>query len=189
MGEADGATRIDEYLAALEPAPRATLERVRATLAKVLPHAEECIKYGMPAVALDGKGVAGYAAFAGHCSYFPMSGSVLDEAGDVVDGYTISKGGLQFPVGGRLPVGLVRRLVRLRLDEIADVRNGRRTEYYDDGRVKASGQMKDGELHGHWTWYRKDGSVSRVGQFSRGEQVGTWETRDRDGRLVRSVTH
>ncbi len=159
---------------------------MRATLAKVLPHAQQCLKYGMPAVAVDGKGVAGYAAFADHCSYFPMSGEVLDVAGDAVAGYTISKGGLQFPVGGRLPVGLVRRLVRLRLDEIADVRNGRRTRYYDDGRVKASGQMKDGQLHGGWKWYRKDGSLSRVGRFSQGEQVGTWETsgpRRRPGEL------
>ena len=187
MAEVDDGARIDEYLRALDPEARATLERVRATLAKVLPHAQQCLKYGMPAVAVDGKGVAGYAAFADHCSYFPMSGGVLDVAGDAVAGYTISKGGLQFPLGGRLPVGLVRRLVRLRLDEIAEVRNGRRTEYYDDGGVKASGQMKDGQLHGGWKWYRKDGSLSRVGRFSHGEQVGTWETWGRDGELVSSV--
>jgi uncharacterized protein YdhG (YjbR/CyaY superfamily) len=187
MTEAEGAARIEEYLRALDPEARTTLERLRATLVELLPHAQECMKYGMPALAVDGKGVAGYAAFADHCSYFPMSGAVLDAAGDAVAGYTISKGGLQFPFGGRLPVGLVRRLVRLRLDEIAAVRNGRRTEYYDDGGVKASGQMKDGELHGHWKWYRKDGSLSRVGQFSRGEQVGTWETWDRAGTLVSSI--
>lgn len=187
MTQTDGAARVDEYLATLDPPARTTLERVRATLAKVVPHAEECIKYGMPAVALDGKGVAGYAAFADHCSYFPMSGAVLDVAGDLVEGYTVSKGGLQFPIGARLPVALVRRLVRLRLDEISSVENGRRAEYYDDGQLKASGSMKDGALHGHWKWYRKDGTLSRVGQFSRGAQVGTWETWDRNGTRVTSV--
>ena len=177
----DGAARVDEYLAQQDPEARRTLERVRATLAKVLPHAAEGIKYGMPAVVLGDKGVAGYAAFADHCGYFPMSGDVLDRAGDAVAGYTVSKGGLQFPIGGRLPVGLVRRLVRLRLDEIGEVRNGAVVEYYDDGAVKSTGRMSDGVMTGAWEFFRKDGSLMRSGRFRAGEQVGTWQTFHRDG--------
>ena len=153
----------------------------------MLPHAAETMKYGMPALTLDGNAVAGYAAYKEHCGYFPMSGSVIEAAGSAVAGYAASKGGLQFPTDRPLPVGLVRRLVKLRLAEIAAVEDGKRFEYFDDGQLKAVGRMKGGQLHGRWTWYRKDGTRSRTGRFSNGEQTGTWETWDRDGNLVRTA--
>ena len=109
---------VEHYLAGIGEPGRAALDALRATLRSLLPQADECLKYGMPAFAVRGKGVAGYAAFASHCGYFPMSGSVLERAGDAVDGYVVSKGGLQFPLDGRLPEDLVRTLVELRLAEI-----------------------------------------------------------------------
>jgi uncharacterized protein YdhG (YjbR/CyaY superfamily) len=161
-----------------------TLRRLRTTIASVLPTADECLKYGMPAFVLHGKSVAGYAAFKAHCSYFPMSGSVLEAAGSAVAKYERSRGGLRFPPDKPLPVSLVRRLVRLRLDEISAVSNGPRYEYFDDGSVKAHGRMRGGELHGPWRWYRRDGSLMRTGSFELGRQVGTWETWNRDGSRV-----
>ena len=115
---AGGAAAVERYLADIAQPSRAALDALRATLRSLMPQADECLKYGMPAFAVRGKGVAGYAAFASHCGYFPMSGSVLERAGDAVDGYVVSKGGLQFPLDGRLPEGLVRTLVELRLSEI-----------------------------------------------------------------------
>jgi uncharacterized protein YdhG (YjbR/CyaY superfamily) len=173
-----GTQAVDDYLAGVAPAQRAALVAVRNTLRSILPHATECVKYGMPAFTLEGKGVAGYAAFRDHCGYFPMSGSVLGAAGDAVAGYATTKGGLRFGVEQRLPVGLVRRLVKLRLAEIAAVDNGRRSEYYDDGQLKAVGQMRDGQLHGRWKWFRQDGTLMRTGQFSNGKQTGTWTSWD-----------
>jgi uncharacterized protein YdhG (YjbR/CyaY superfamily) len=177
----EGARAVDAYLALLPPAHREALSSVRDTLRRVLPHADECMKYGMPAIALDGKGVAGYAAFKEHWSYFPMSGSVLEVAGDAVARYerTATNGGLKLGFGERLPVALVRRLVKLRVAEISAVENGRRSEYYGDGRLKAVGPVRDGQLHGKWKWYRQDGTLLRTGQFAKGEQVGTWTTFDR----------
>jgi len=135
----------------------------------------------MPAFTPGGKGVVGYAAFKDHCSYLPMSGAVLERAGDAVAGYETSKGGIRFGADERLPTGLIRRLVKLRIEEISAVANGRRCEYYGDGRLKAEGRMKDGQLHGHWKWYRQDGTLMRAGQFANGDRVGAWTTWDRDG--------
>jgi len=42
-----------------------------------LPDVEECISYGMPAFKVDGKTVAGFAAFKNHLSHLPHGGSVL----------------------------------------------------------------------------------------------------------------
>ena len=150
-----------------------------------MPHTEEAIRYGMPALTLQGKAVAGYASFADHCGYYPMSGDVIAAAGDAVSGYEVSKGGLQFPVDRPLPMRLVRRLVTLRLAELAAVTDGVRFEFYGDGQLKATGRMKGGELDGAWKWYRKDGSLSRTGRFDVGRQVGTWTTYDREGGTVR----
>jgi uncharacterized protein YdhG (YjbR/CyaY superfamily) len=115
---AAGVEAVDRYLSGIGEPGRSALDALRTTLRSLLPQADECLKYGMPAFAVRGKGVAGYAAFARHCGYFPMSGSVLERAGDAVDGYVVSKGGLQFPIDGRLPDSLVRTLVELRLAEI-----------------------------------------------------------------------
>lgn len=178
-----GTRAVDDYLAKLLPDQHGALSAVRHTLRKVLPYGKECMKYGMPAVALDGKGVAGYAAFKEHWSYFPMSGSVIELAGNAVARYerTTTNGGLKLGFSDQLPIALVRRLVKLRIAELGAVENGRRAEYYTDGRLKAVGPVRNGQLHGKWKWFRQDGTQMRAGQFSNGEQVGTWTTFSRAG--------
>ena len=115
---------VDAYLAALPSPQRETLGALRDAIRSIVPDAAEAIKYGMPAFTLGGKGIAGYAAFKDHCSYFPMSGTVLARAGDAIAGYRTSKGGLQFRSDRGLPVGLVRRLLKLRIEEIGAVAKG-----------------------------------------------------------------
>ena len=62
---------VDEYLATLDDPKRGTLEALRRTILEVVPQAEQCISYGMPAFKLQGKTVAGFAAFKHHLSYLP----------------------------------------------------------------------------------------------------------------------
>jgi hypothetical protein len=69
------ATTIDEYLAGVPPKQRATLQKLRETIHSIVPDAEECISYRMPAFRLDGRIVGGFAATASGCSYYPFSGS------------------------------------------------------------------------------------------------------------------
>jgi uncharacterized protein YdhG (YjbR/CyaY superfamily) len=183
-----GLADVEAHLAKIPEPQRTTLLAVRATLRKVLPHADEMLKYGMPCFVVHGFGVAGYDAFKQHCSYFPMSGSVLSKVGSLPVGEATSKGTLQFPVDSPLPIGLVRTLVAVRLAEISDVSNGKRFDFYPDGTLKAVGGMKTGHPHGAWKWYRQDGSLMRTGTFAAGEQTGTWETWHRDGHLVKTAT-
>lgn len=152
-----------------------------------MPTAEETIAYRMPAFALSGRTVAMFDGFRDHCSYFPGSGRVLAAVGEFPSWVEVDRGTLRFPVERSLPVGLVRRLVRAKLDELSQVRNGERIDYFDDGSVRARGRMRDGELHGAWQWYRSDGSLMRTGRFDHGQAVGEWSTFDRDGRLVRTT--
>jgi len=66
-----------EYLAGLDETNRTTLQQLRQYIRDALPDIEECISYGMPAFKVDGKTVAGFAAFKNHLSRLPHSGSVL----------------------------------------------------------------------------------------------------------------
>ncbi len=113
------AADIDAYLGDLDEPKRTTLQRVRASILRVVPGAEQGLSYGMPAFKVDGKVVAGFAAFKKHLSYLPHSGSVLDELSDDLAGYTMTKGSLHFPVDEPLPDAIVAKLIRVRLDELS----------------------------------------------------------------------
>ena len=74
------AAEIDEHLRAIDEPKRQTLQTLRDTILEVVPDAEQVISYRVPAFRVGGKVVAGFAAFKGHLSYLPFSGSVLGRA-------------------------------------------------------------------------------------------------------------
>jgi len=114
------AQEIDAYLEGLDEPKRSTLEQLRRTILEIVPDAEQCISYGLPAFRLHGKVVAGFAAFKNHLSYLPHSGSVLAELGDEISGYRSTNGSLHFPINSPLPKPLVENLLAIRLRQIAD---------------------------------------------------------------------
>ena len=109
---------IDDYLAALDEPKRTALEKLRQTIRGVIPDAEECISYGMPAFRLQGKVIAGFAAFKNHLAYLPHSGSVFTELADDLAGYESTPGSLHFPIDKPLPKALVKKLITVRLNEV-----------------------------------------------------------------------
>src|SRR4051795_9419989 len=94
---------------------RSTLQRLRESILRVIPEAGEGISYGMPAFRVNGKVVAGFAAFKNHLAYLPHSGAVLAVLGDRLDRYERTSGSLHFPIDEPLPDDLVRDLVHAKL--------------------------------------------------------------------------
>ena len=113
-------TNIDEYLAAVDPEPRAALEKLRKVIRSAVPKAEEYLGYGLAAFRLEGKPFAGLGASASHCAYYPMSGSVVETLKNDLTNYETSKGAVRFSVKKPLPASLVRKLIKARLAEIAN---------------------------------------------------------------------
>ena len=109
---------IDQYLAALDEPKRSTLEAMRRSIMEVVPGADQCLSYGAPAFKVDGRPVAGFAAFKNHLSYLPHSGSVLATLGDEIAAYETSKGALKFAVDKPLPKRLIKKLVTTRMREL-----------------------------------------------------------------------
>jgi len=119
---------IDEYLAELDEQKRTTLQELRQTILGIVPNAEECISYGMPAFRVDGQVVAGFAAFKNHLSYLPHSGSVLGQLSDDLAGYESTTGSLHFPIDRPLPAKLVRKLIAVRRKELRQRATGRNSD-------------------------------------------------------------
>jgi uncharacterized protein YdhG (YjbR/CyaY superfamily) len=112
------AREIDAYLRGLKEPKRRTMQELRRTILEIVPDAEQLISYRVPAFRVGGKTVAGFAAFKEHLSYLPFSGSVLGQLAEELDGCTMTKSALHFPVDRPLPKTLVRKLIRTRLAEI-----------------------------------------------------------------------
>ena len=109
---------IDDYLAGLPREQRAALEGIRKTIRSAVPGGEECISYGVPAFRVDGKVLVGFGAASGHCTFYPMSGTITAAHEAELSGYDTSTGAIRFPAGRPLPATLVRKLVRWRLAEM-----------------------------------------------------------------------
>lgn len=61
---------IDDYIAGFPPEVQAILKKIRATIRKAAPAAEETIKYQMPSFTYKGNLVY-FAAFKNHIGFFP----------------------------------------------------------------------------------------------------------------------
>jgi uncharacterized protein YdhG (YjbR/CyaY superfamily) len=107
-------SEVDRYLASLREPKRSTLGALRRTILDILPDAEECISYGFPAYRVNGKVIAGFAAFKNHLSYLPHSGSVFPAIKGELSQYKTSKGALRFPIETPLPKALVKKLIAVR---------------------------------------------------------------------------
>jgi uncharacterized protein YdhG (YjbR/CyaY superfamily) len=112
------AEEVDNYLTSVDEPKRSSLQALRRTILEVIPDAEQVISYRVPAFRIQGKVVAGFAAFKDHLSYLPFSGSVLNQLANQLTGYTMTKSALHFPVDRPLPKSLVEDLIAVRLEEI-----------------------------------------------------------------------
>ena len=118
MTKAKRSAEIDAYLAQAAPASRELLRALRKTIHDVVPDAEECISYGLPAFRWRGRVVAGFSATTKGCSYYPFSGSTFLTLGDALARFDKTKSALHFSPEKPLPATLVRKLLRARLAEI-----------------------------------------------------------------------
>jgi len=109
------AKTIDEYLDALPEKEMMALHKLRKVIKSVAPHAEEVISYGMPAFKYHGMLVY-FAAFKNHCSFFPGSSQII-KLYDELKPFKTAKGTIQFTADKPLPVALVRKIVKARMEE------------------------------------------------------------------------
>ena len=109
------AAEIDAYLAAVPEPKRSTLEAMRRRILAIVPDAEQKISYQMPAFAVGGKVVAGFAAFKNHLAFLPHSGRVLSQLDRELAGFVRTPGSLHFAIDQPLSEELVAALIEAKM--------------------------------------------------------------------------
>jgi uncharacterized protein YdhG (YjbR/CyaY superfamily) len=110
--------KIDEYIATFPAEVQQILERVRATIRKAAPKAEEGISYQIPTFKLKGSAFIYFAAYKKHIALYPAPRGATEFKQELA-AYAGGKGTVQFPLDKPIPYGLVSRIVKFRLKEAA----------------------------------------------------------------------
>ena len=108
-------TTIDEYIATFPKDVQTILQKIRATIRKAAPQAEEAISYQMPTFKLNGN-LVHFAAFKSHIGFYPVP-SGIEKFKKELSAYKGAKGSVQFPLDQPIPYGLIGRIVKFRVKE------------------------------------------------------------------------
>jgi uncharacterized protein YdhG (YjbR/CyaY superfamily) len=110
---------VDDYVALQPEAVRGLLERVRSTIRKAVPEAEESISYQIPTYKLPGGPLIYFAGWKKHYSLYPVSAQLIDALGEDLGAREVEKGTIRFPLDEPVPVKLITRIVKYRAKEVA----------------------------------------------------------------------
>jgi uncharacterized protein YdhG (YjbR/CyaY superfamily) len=122
---------IDDYIALFSPEVQSILEKIRVTIRKAAPDAEEKISYQMPTFTLKGN-LVHFAAFKKHIGFYPpVRGD--EKLRKEISIYAGEKGNLRFPLDKRIPYSLISKIVKVRLRENLEEANARTKKWARGG--------------------------------------------------------
>jgi uncharacterized protein YdhG (YjbR/CyaY superfamily) len=108
-------TTVDEYIALFPNDIQAILEKIRATVKKAAPAAQETINYQMPTFTLHGN-LVHFAAFKSHIGFYPTP-SGIENFKKELSIYEGAKGSVRFPLDKPIPYALIGKIVKFRVKE------------------------------------------------------------------------
>jgi uncharacterized protein YdhG (YjbR/CyaY superfamily) len=106
---------FDEYVSGFPKEIQQFLEQVRVTIKKAAPQAVEVISYGMPAFKMNGM-LVWFAAYSKHIGFYPGA-SGIEAFKKELSNYKGAKGSVQFPFDEPLPLDLVTKIVKYKVNE------------------------------------------------------------------------
>lgn len=115
MEKKTGYKSIDEYILSFPADVQEKLTELRMLIRLAAPGAEEKISYQMPTFYLNGN-LVHFAAYAKHIGFYPTP-SGIEKFKRELSEYKHAKGSVQFPQGEPLPVDLIEKIVRFRVEE------------------------------------------------------------------------
>jgi len=127
---------VSEYIASVPPKPRKLLRQIRGAIRKAAPGITERISYGIPTFELDGKYLLYMAAFKAHVSIYPVTGSMMARYGARLKPHRAGAGTLRFDLEEPLPLGLITKLAKLRVQERRAAAKSKRARPASRGKPK-----------------------------------------------------
>ncbi|MEN9649762.1 MAG: hypothetical protein RL094_729 [Candidatus Parcubacteria bacterium] len=109
---------ITAYIDSFPPKTRVLLKKVRATIAKAAPQAEEAIAYGIPTFKLYGN-LVHFAGYDHHIGFYPASAGVSHFKKETAK-YPTSRGTIQFPLTTPIPFALITKITKFRVQQNLD---------------------------------------------------------------------
>ena len=106
---------IDSYIASFPAEIQEILEKVRVTIRKAAPDAEERINYGIPTFTLNGN-LVHFAAFTNHLGFYPTPSGIKVFSKEL-SVYESAKGSVKFPIDKPIPYELITKIVKFRVKE------------------------------------------------------------------------
>ena len=109
---------IDSYIANYPEDIQERLQAVRKAILEVIPDGEEVISYGIPAIKKGKKVGIYFAAYKAHTglAFYPTE-LVYEVLKEELAPYKKSKSTVQFPYNKPLPLELIKKIARLKLEE------------------------------------------------------------------------
>jgi uncharacterized protein YdhG (YjbR/CyaY superfamily) len=108
---------VNEYIGTFPKDVQDTLEKIRQTIKKAAPEAEELISYQLPAFKFHGMLIY-FSAYNDHYSLsFPPPFKVFDVFKKELSLYEVSKTTIKFPMDNPIPLELVSEIVKYRAME------------------------------------------------------------------------
>ena len=117
MQKGSVAANVDDYIAAAPVEARERLNQMREIVRRRAPEATESISYQMPGYKLHGQPLVYFAAFKNHLGLYAANGTTVAANPELLEGYETSKGTIRLPLDKPLPVELIEKLVKIRLEE------------------------------------------------------------------------
>ena len=106
---------IDDYIRRFPERTQRLLTKMRKTIRRAAPEAQETISYGMPAFRLDGI-LVWFAAHKAHIGFYPRASAIAAFKNDL-SAFKMARGSVQFPFDEPLPLAVVSRIVKFRVKE------------------------------------------------------------------------
>jgi uncharacterized protein YdhG (YjbR/CyaY superfamily) len=108
---------VDQYIVSHPEDVRSILQRVRRTIRKAVPGAEEGISYQIPAYKLPGGSVLYFAGWKKHYSLYPVTHDLVVAFGDDLASCEVKNATIRFPLSEPVPVRLIERIAKFRAKE------------------------------------------------------------------------
>jgi uncharacterized protein YdhG (YjbR/CyaY superfamily) len=114
---------VDAYLATLAKAERESLERLRKLIKQTVPKVEERISYGTTVMFSLGRDLVGFVSQPKHLSFFTASPTLTQAMKkEISKTHKVSGATIHFSTEHPLPTGLVKRILRARVRENAELK-------------------------------------------------------------------